>query len=164
MSFSDKPWMGYSNVINDKGVGPMKKVERAYASLRERIRTEWVLYLLAFVFILIADSIGQIKIPVWKGTFIIFPIFYALFLGILTGPNVLKILDDKKVKAASGGRGSAPRPRQGPSAPGPRFGALQVFVEKIPSCDNPAVPAQTISEGGIASTFARYTPKRRDFQ
>ena len=102
MSFSDKPWMGYSNVINDKGVGPMKKVERAYASLRERIRTEWVLYLLAFVFILIADSIGQIKIPVWKGTFIIFPIFYALFLGILTGPNVLKILDDKKVKAASG--------------------------------------------------------------
>ena len=50
----------------------MKKVERAYASLRERIRTEWVLYLLAFVFILIADSIGQIKIPVWKGTFIIF--------------------------------------------------------------------------------------------
>ena len=102
MSFSDKPWMGYSNVINDKGVGPMKKVERAYASLRERIRTEWVLYLLAFVFILIADSIGQIKIPVWKGTFIIFPIFYALFLGVLTGPNVLKILDDKKVKAASG--------------------------------------------------------------
>lgn len=80
----------------------MKKAERAYASLRERIRTEWVLYLLAFVFILIADSIGQIKIPVWKGTFIIFPIFYALFLGILTGPNVLKILDDKKVKAASG--------------------------------------------------------------
>ena len=69
-----------------------------------------------------------------------------------------------KVKAASGGRGSAPRPRQGPSTPGPRFGALQVFVEKIPSCDNPAVPAQTISEGGIASTFARYTPKRRDFQ
>ncbi len=50
----------------------MKKAERAYASLRERVRTEWVLYLLAFVFILIADSIGQIKIPVWKGTFIIF--------------------------------------------------------------------------------------------
>lgn len=80
----------------------MKKTERAYASLRERVRMEWILYLLAFVFILIADSIGQIKIPVWKGTFIIFPIFYALFMGILTGPNVLKILDDKKVKAASG--------------------------------------------------------------
>ena len=62
----------YDSAINDKGVGPMKKAERAYASLRERVRTEWLLYLLAFVFILIADSIGQIKIPVWKGTFIIF--------------------------------------------------------------------------------------------
>ena len=66
----------------------MKKAERAYASLRERVGVEWILYLLAFVFILIADSIGQIKIPVWKGTFIIFPIFYALFLGILTGPSL----------------------------------------------------------------------------
>lgn len=72
MSFSGRLRMGYSVSIIDKGVGPMKKAERAYASLRERVRTEWVLYLLAFVFILIADSIGQIKIPVWKGTFIIF--------------------------------------------------------------------------------------------
>ena len=102
MSFSGRPRVGYHGAINEKGVGPMKKAERAYASLRERVRMEWILYLLAFVFILIADSIGQIKIPVWKGTFIIFPIFYALFLGILTGPSVLKILDDKKVKAASG--------------------------------------------------------------
>ena len=80
----------------------MKKVQHAYQSLRARIQTEWKLYLLAFLFILVADSIGQIRIPVWKGTFIIFPIFYALFLGILSGPNVLKILDDKRVKAASG--------------------------------------------------------------
>lgn len=80
----------------------MKKAEYAYSSLLDRIRGEWKLYLLAFLFILIADSIGQIQIPVWKGTFIIFPIFYALFLGLLTGPNTLKILDNKKVKAASG--------------------------------------------------------------
>lgn len=80
----------------------MKKTEYAYSSLLDRIKSEWPLYLLAFLFIFIADSIGQIKIPVWKGTFIIFPIFYALFMGVLTGPNVLKILDDKKVKAASG--------------------------------------------------------------
>ena len=73
-----------------------------YHSLRERIHSEWILYLFAFLFILIADSIGQIKIPVWKGTFIIFPIFFSLGLGLLTGPSVLKILDDKKVKAASG--------------------------------------------------------------
>lgn len=74
----------------------------AYSSLRERIRSEWLLYILAFAFILIADSIGQIKIPVWKGTFIIFPIFYALLLGLCVGPSALKLLDDKKVKAASG--------------------------------------------------------------
>lgn len=80
----------------------MKKVENTYESLLARIKGEWVLYLLAFLFILIADSIGQIKIPVWKGTFIVFPIFYALLLGVLTGPNILKILDNKKVKAASG--------------------------------------------------------------
>lgn len=80
----------------------MKKAGYAYPSLLDRIRGEWKLYLLAFLFILIADAIGQIQIPVWKGTFIILPIFYALFLGILVGPNTLKILDNKKVKAASG--------------------------------------------------------------
>ena len=80
----------------------MKKAGYAYPSLLARIGGEWKLYLLAFLFILIADSIGQIKIPVWKGTFIIFPIFYALFLGVLTGPNTLKLLDNQKVKAASG--------------------------------------------------------------
>ena len=76
------------------------KKERMYSSLGERIKTEWIIYLLAFVFILIADSIGQVRFPVWKGTFIIFPIFFSLALGLLTGPNVLKILDNKKVKAA----------------------------------------------------------------
>ena len=54
----------------------MKKGERTYSSLKDRIRAEWKLYLLAFLFILIADSIGKIQIPVWKGTFIIFPIHY----------------------------------------------------------------------------------------
>lgn len=79
-----------------------KSPNYVYSSLRNRIRSEWKLYILAFVFILIADSIGQIKIPVWKGTFIIFPIFYALLLGLCVGPSALKLLDDKKVKAASG--------------------------------------------------------------
>lgn len=80
----------------------MSKENKAYASLTLRIKNEWKLYFLALIFIFIADSIGQIKIPVWKGTFIIFPIFYSLIFGVLTGPNVLKILDDGKVKAAAG--------------------------------------------------------------
>ncbi len=73
-----------------------------YGSLKDRIRNEWLIYVLALVFIFIADSIGQIRIPVWKGTFILFPIFFSLGLGLLSGPNVLKILDDSKVKAAAG--------------------------------------------------------------
>lgn len=79
-----------------------KEITFAYGSLKERLKIEWPLYLIAFLFILIADSIGQIKIPVWKGTFIIFPIFFSLFMGILSGPNVFKIMDEKKVKAAAG--------------------------------------------------------------
>lgn len=81
----------------------MKKEKETYVyhSLKERILGEYKLYLLAFVFILIADSIGQIKIPIWKGTFILFPIFYAILMGIVSGPNVMKIVKSKEVKAAS---------------------------------------------------------------
>lgn len=81
----------------------MKKKQETYAydSLMDRIRSEWKVYLLGFIFILIADNIGQIKIPVGKGTFILFPIFYAIILGVCCGPEVLKIVENKHVKAAS---------------------------------------------------------------
>lgn len=75
--------------------------ESSYNSLRERLKAEYKIFLLAFVFILIADSIGQIKIPFGPGTFILFPIFYAIILGVLSGPQVLKIVNNKEVKAAS---------------------------------------------------------------
>lgn len=78
-----------------------KKQEYAYLSLKDRITNEWPLYAFAFAFIAISDSIGKITIPVLKGTFIIFPIFYAIILGILTGPDVFKILNDRRIKAAS---------------------------------------------------------------
>jgi len=72
-----------------------------YQSLGQRVKTEWKIYLLAFVFIMIADNIGQIRIPVGKGMFILFPIFYAIIMGVISGPQVLKIADSKHVKAAS---------------------------------------------------------------
>ncbi|MCI9364527.1 MAG: DUF3100 domain-containing protein [Oscillospiraceae bacterium] len=72
-----------------------------YASLKDRFRVEWKIFALAYVFILIADNIGQIKIPIGKGMFILFPIFYAIILGVLSGPQVLKIVENKHVKAAS---------------------------------------------------------------
>lgn len=72
-----------------------------YPSLKARIQAEYKIYLLAFLFIAIADKIGQIKIPFGLGTFILFPIFYSLILGILSGPQVAKIVTSKEVKAAS---------------------------------------------------------------
>ncbi len=73
----------------------------AYGSLRQRIKVKWKVYLLAFLFILIADSIGQIQIPIGMGMFILFPIFYAIILGVCSGPQVAKIIDNQQVKAAS---------------------------------------------------------------
>lgn len=65
------------------------------------MKTEYKIYLLALLFIAIADSIGQIQIPLGPGKFILFPIFYSLILGILSGPQVTKIIGSKQVKAAS---------------------------------------------------------------
>ncbi len=72
-----------------------------YPSLKERLKAEYKIYLIAFVFILIADAIGQIQIPLGPGQFILFPIFYALIMGVLSGPQVTKIMKSKQVKAAS---------------------------------------------------------------
>lgn len=73
----------------------------SYASLGQRIRSEYKIYLLALLFVLIADAIGQFEIPLGPGKFILFPIFYSLILGILSGPQVTKIMKKKEVKAAS---------------------------------------------------------------
>ena len=70
----------------------MKKETFQYSSLKERIKTEYRVYIIAFIFILIADSIGQIKIPLGPGMLILFPIFYSLFMGILSGPQILKVM------------------------------------------------------------------------
>ena len=66
-----------------------------------RLKAEYKIFILAFVFIVIADSIGQIQVPLGPGTLILFPIFYSLIMGVLSGPEVLKIFDKKEVKAAS---------------------------------------------------------------
>lgn len=41
----------------------MSKEKMIYSSLKERIKTEYKLYILTFIFIIIADSIGRISIP-----------------------------------------------------------------------------------------------------
>lgn len=72
-----------------------------YPSLKSRIKMEYKIYILALLFIAVADSIGQIQIPLGPGKFILFPIFYSLILGILSGPQVTKVIQSKQVKAAS---------------------------------------------------------------
>ena len=57
----------------------MKKENYLYSGLGERLSFEWKIYLAALVFIIIADSIGQIRIPVGPGVLILFPIFYSIF-------------------------------------------------------------------------------------
>ena len=64
-----------------RGSYERQKETYVYGSLKERFALEWKIYALAFGFILIADNIGQIKIPVGKGMFILFPIFMQLFWG-----------------------------------------------------------------------------------
>ena len=76
----------------------MKKETYVYPST---MKAEYKIFILAFVFIVIADSIGQIQVPLGPGTLILFPIFYSLIMGVLSGPEVLKIFNKKEVKAAS---------------------------------------------------------------
>ena len=73
----------------------------AYISLAARIRAERKIYVVALVFALIASAIGQIAVPIGPGQLILFPIFYSLILGILSGPSVAKIFKQREVKAAS---------------------------------------------------------------
>ena len=69
-----------------------------YCSTKERFKAEYKIYIAAFIMIIIADSIGQIKLPIGPGQLLLFPIFYALLLGIIQGPHVLKIFNEKEVK------------------------------------------------------------------
>jgi len=79
----------------------MKKETYVYPSTMARLKAEYKIFILAFVFIVIADSIGQIQVPLGPGTLILFPIFYSLIMGVISGPEILKIFDKKEVKAAS---------------------------------------------------------------
>lgn len=79
----------------------MKQETYHYSGLKERFSCEWKLIIGALVFVAIADLIGRKEIPMGPGMLILFPIFYTLFLGIISGPQVMKLFKRKEVKAAS---------------------------------------------------------------
>ncbi|MDU1358581.1 MAG: DUF3100 domain-containing protein, partial [Citrobacter freundii] len=72
-----------------------------YPSLRARIKVEWKSYLVAALFTVIAEYIGTVKLKVGPGMIILFPVFYAIILGMLSGPQVMRWFDNRHVKAAS---------------------------------------------------------------
>lgn len=76
-------------------------MEHTYASLGDRVRAEWKIYVVSFAFALVAGTIGQVAIPMGPGQLILFPIFYSIVFGILSGPSVAKVFDGREVKAAS---------------------------------------------------------------
>ncbi len=72
-----------------------------YTSLGERFRKEWKIFVLAYIFVLIAELIGRKEFQFGTGMFILFPIFYTIILGVLSGPQVTKLINKDQVKAAS---------------------------------------------------------------
>lgn len=77
------------------------KVNYDYKTVKDRFKVEWLIFALAYVFVIIAELIGRKEFKFGAGMFILFPIFYTIILGVMSGPQVFKIIDEKHVKAAS---------------------------------------------------------------
>ena len=56
---------------------------------------------MALILAALADFIKEKRFSIGLGTIILFPVFYAIILGVLTGPEVGKIFNRKEVKLAS---------------------------------------------------------------
>lgn len=78
----------------------MKKEAFQYPSLKARMKNEYRIILAAFVFILIADSIGQIEIP-WTGKTDFISDFLCPDSGSPVRTGSSEVLQEKEVKAAS---------------------------------------------------------------
>ncbi|WP_077622473.1 DUF3100 domain-containing protein [Sediminibacillus massiliensis] len=74
---------------------------KKYSSISERFKKEYKIYIVAFLILLIADSIGSFQIPLGPGMVYIFPIFYGIIIGAILGPDVLGFFKKEEVKAAS---------------------------------------------------------------
>ncbi len=74
---------------------------KGYSSISERFKKEYKIYLVAFLILLLADSIGSFEIPIGPGLVYIFPIFYGIIIGLILGPDILGFFKKEEVKAAS---------------------------------------------------------------
>lgn len=78
----------------------MKRSVDDYSSLWQRIKNEKKIYLISLVLVLIADGIGEVTLKIGNGVIIFFPVFYAIILGIMLGPQVLKLIRPAETTAA----------------------------------------------------------------
>lgn len=78
----------------------MKQSVDDYSSLWQRIKNEKKIYLISLVLVLIADGIGEVTLKIGSGVIIFFPVFYAIILGIMLGPQVLKLIRPVETTAA----------------------------------------------------------------
>lgn len=72
-----------------------------YSSLSKRFKKEYKIYIVAFLILLLADSIGSFAIPLGPGMVYIFPIFYGIIIGLILGPDLIGFFKKEEVKAAS---------------------------------------------------------------
>ncbi len=72
-----------------------------YSSISERLKKEYKIYIVAFLILLLADSIGSFEIPLGPGLVYIFPIFYGIIIGLILGPDIIGFFKKEEVKAAS---------------------------------------------------------------
>ena len=69
-----------------------------YCSTKERFKVEYKIYIAAFIMIIIADSIGQIKLPIGPGQLLLFPIcggiiyYYLLIINVINTLYYITIL------------------------------------------------------------------------
>lgn len=71
-----------------------------YSGLKERLHAEYKIYLVAAIITIIAESIGTLKFKMGAGMITLFPVFYAIIIGMLSGPQVGKVMNSKAVSAA----------------------------------------------------------------
>lgn len=62
------------------------------------IRKYWKVYAAAVVLALVCDSVGTIKINIGIGTLTLFPMVFAVILGGLLGPDVIRMFNQGECK------------------------------------------------------------------
>ena len=60
----------------------------------------WKVFLIDVILMLIADSIGPISVTLPFGKVSMFPLIFAIILGCLFGPDILRIVDEEQCKFA----------------------------------------------------------------